>query len=63
MMKRHSGEVGFGIDHWAALRVEGGNYKVLSTPGKPGSVNSDNSFNPEQKGVPGVWRLTIVDGQ
>jgi len=63
MLLRHSGEIGFGIDHWAALRVEGGNYTVLASPERPGSVNPDNSFSPEQKGIPGVWRLTVQDGK
>jgi dipeptidase E len=62
MMKRHPGEVGLTIDHWAALRVEGGNYTVISTPGKPGSVLPQAEFSPGQKGVPGVWTLSIKDG-
>ena len=38
MLKRHAGETGLAIDHWAALVVDGDRYSVLSVPGKPGSV-------------------------
>ena len=54
MLKRHSGERGICIDHFAALVVEGEKYSVLSPEGKPGSV-LDGSFSAEQKGTPGIW--------
>ena len=38
MLLRHPGERGIGIDHYAALVVEGNKYSVLKIPGKPGSV-------------------------
>ena len=62
MLLRHSGECGIGIDHWAALKVDGENYVVLSPPGKEGSVLDDGTFSPERKGRPGVWTLQVVSG-
>lgn len=62
-------ETGIGIDHWAALVVDGEDYSVLSLEGKPGSVlYSDQkgqegaTFSAEAKGVPGIWikRVTRV---
>ena len=32
MLLRHSGERGIAIDHWAALIIEGSEYRVLSIP-------------------------------
>lgn len=60
MMKRHPGERGIGIDHWAALKVEGENYQVLSPQDKEGSVLSDGTFSSDRKGTPGVWILECV---
>ena len=59
MMKRHAGERGIGIDHWAALVVEGDSYSVLAIPDKPGSVLPKGKFSAEQKGKPGVWQLDV----
>jgi dipeptidase E len=71
MLKRHFGERGLGIDHWAALVVEGNSYRVLSLEGKPGSVggcaaddaaNVDNAvYAPGQTGIPGAWLLQVRD--
>ena len=55
MLKRHPGEQGICIDHWAALVVEGDKYHVLSVPGKPGSVGDDESFQVDGSGTPGIW--------
>ena len=60
MMLDHAGETGIGIDHWAALLVDGADYAVLSLPGKPGSVLPDGTHSPEQAGVPGCWELHVV---
>lgn len=66
MMLKHPGEVGIGLDHWAALVAEGDdNYSVLSLEGKPGSVlygaDGAPSFSPEAKGVPGIWIKRVVE--
>ena len=55
MLLRHSTEIGIGIDHWAALQICEGRFKVLSLADKEGSVLPDGSFSPERKGTPGVW--------
>ena len=62
MLLRHRGERGIGIDHWAALCVEGDRYRVLSIPGKPGSVlavdghaGEEKAPCPDRTGVPGIW--------
>ena len=49
-------ELGIGIDHNAALEVDGDDFRVVSIPGEVGSVHdsSDNSMSP------GVW-LKYVD--
>jgi dipeptidase E len=65
MLLRHEGELGIGIDHWAALVVEGDSYRVVSLEGKPGSVvmNGDGnttSFSPDASGVPGVWIKNVI---
>ncbi len=46
---------GTGIDHWAALEIAGGRYRVISLEGKEGSVLSDASFSPDRHGFPGIW--------
>ena len=72
LLTKHPGEVGIGIDHWAALVVDGpDSYRVLSLEGKPGSVlydSSDNNintpiFSPEAKGVPGIWIKQVREGK
>lgn len=59
VLLQHPGEVGIGIDHWAALAVDGDDYQVLSLHDKPGSVlltdDGHTMFSPDAKGVPGVW--------
>jgi dipeptidase E len=62
MMLRHPGERGICIDHYAALVCEGENYRVLSLPGRPGSV-LDGKFSPEQKGAPGMWQKDVIEGK
>eukprot|EP01062_Namystynia_karyoxenos_P038692 TRINITY_DN28114_c0_g1_i1.p1 TRINITY_DN28114_c0_g1~~TRINITY_DN28114_c0_g1_i1.p1 ORF type:complete len:342 (+),score=111.05 TRINITY_DN28114_c0_g1_i1:66-1028(+) len=62
MMMRHPGETAVCIDHWAALIVEGENYRVFSLPGREGSALPDGSFSAERKGRPGVWRKQVEGG-
>ena len=54
-MKRHSCEVGIGIDHFAALEIDGTEFRVLSIPGQTGSVDVGGGGK-----VPGVW-INYVD--
>jgi dipeptidase E len=68
MLLRHEGELGIGIDHWAALVVDGDSYRVVSLEGKPGSVvmmdgddgNTTKSVSPDASGVPGVWIKNVI---
>lgn len=62
MMLRHSGERGICIDHFAALIVEDNNYRVLSLPGRPGSVMPDGSWSINREGAPGAWQKDVVNG-
>ena len=50
MMKNSPIELGLGIDHNAALQIDGDSFKVLSIPGEKGSVPRD-----EGESVPGIW--------
>ena len=59
MMKRHPYELGIGIDHHAALEVNGDDFRILSTPGETGSVPEQDE-NGEERNVPGAW-LKFVD--
>jgi len=61
MMLKHPGELGIGLDHWAALHIDGEHYKVISFEGKSGSVLPDGSFG--VGGVPGLWTFEVVDGK
>eukprot|EP00977_Amphora_coffeiformis_P023879 scaffold14635_cov201-Amphora_coffeaeformis.AAC.12 len=63
MLLRHPTELGIGIDHWAALQVNGDSYTVLSIPDKEGSVLPDGRFSSERKGRPGIWIKSVQDGQ
>ena len=60
-----SGEIGIGIDHWAALVIDGDDsFRVVSLEDKPGSVLVEtSSFSPDAKGVPGVWIKRVVKGK
>jgi len=55
MMKRHRYELGIGIDHHAALEVDGDDFRILSIPGETGSVDADGDGK-----VPGAW-IKYVD--
>mmetsp|Transcript_19211 Transcript_19211/g.31525 ORF Transcript_19211/g.31525 Transcript_19211/m.31525 type:complete len:308 (+) Transcript_19211:105-1028(+) len=63
MMKKHSGERGICIDHWAALIVDGEDYEVLSVEGMEGSKLEDGSFSSERLGAPAVWVKNVVQGK
>lgn len=72
LLNKHSGEIGIGIDHWAAFVVDGpDSYRVVSLEGKPGSViissnennNGEPSFSPDAKGSPGIWIKHVSDGK
>ena len=51
-----------GIDHWAALVVDGNEYQVLAVEGKEGSVLQDGGFSADRAGVPGIWVKDVVNG-
>lgn len=53
MLLQHTGEHGLGIDHFAALIIEGEHFRVFSVKGKTGS-NRSGVFSPGE-GVPAVW--------
>ena len=63
MLLRHAGEVGIGIDHWAALQVDGDSFTVVSIPGKEGSVLPNGEFSPDRQGKPGIWIKTVENGK
>jgi len=67
MLLRHSGERGIGIDHWAALCIEGERYRVISHEDRPGSfvvdeITDEERYCPDRTGNPAVWVMEVVDG-
>lgn len=68
MMKRHPYELGIGIDHYAALEVNGDEFRILSVPGEIGSVPSRIGEDADEEcnggvnsgNVPGAW-IKYVD--
>ena len=62
MLRRHNGETGVCIDHFAALVVDGADYEVLSLEGKPGTA-LDGRDAPDftGAGTPWIW-LKRVEG-
>jgi dipeptidase E len=62
MLLRHAGETGIAIDHFAALVVDGEDYRVISIEGREGSVDKGR-FSPDRQGKPGIWKKTVVNGQ
>lgn len=62
MLLRHTGETGIGIDHFAALVVDGEDYRVISIADREGSVDAGR-FSPDRRGRPGIWIKTVVDGK
>ena len=73
MLLRHPTERGIAIDHWAALVIDQGHYRIISVPNKTGSVilppSSPESssvsaeFSREAAGVPGIWIKEVVSGE
>jgi dipeptidase E len=63
MLLENPGERGIGIDHWAALVVDGPNYRVVSLEDKEGTLSDDGEFVDDGSGVPGVWIKEAVDGK
>ena len=63
MMLRHPGERGITIDHFAALVIDGDQYRVISLEGKPGSVLDTETFSPTREGKPGCWTKDVVEGE
>lgn len=59
LLQQHSGEVGIGVDNWAALMIDGDSYTVISRENQTGSVAADGSFAPDSTGKPGAWTLQI----
>ena len=59
MLRRHPGETGLAIDHFAALVLCDAEYQVLTLPDKPGSVMPDGANQPGQ-GVPGIWLKSVA---
>eukprot|EP00980_Cylindrotheca_fusiformis_P017971 scaffold5707_cov112-Cylindrotheca_fusiformis.AAC.10 len=50
------GELGIAIDHWAALVIDGEQYRVMSFTEKEGSVKEgSNEFATDGSGKPGIW--------
>jgi dipeptidase E len=62
MLRRHDGEVGVCIDHFAALVVDGADYSILSLEGKPGTALADRDAPADftGAGTPWVWIKRLV---
>jgi dipeptidase E len=60
---QHPGEVGIGIDHFAALIIDGSKFRILSLEGKEGTVKNGNEFVEDGSGCPGVWVKHVVGGK
>jgi hypothetical protein len=60
MLQHHTGENSIAVDNWAALVIDGGNYRVVSRKGQPGS-DKDGQFAQDRSGVPGIWKLQITE--
>ena len=60
---QHPGEVGIGIDHWAAIVVDGDRYRVLTLDEKGGSVGSNGELVRDGSGKPGVWIKEVINGK
>ena len=62
MLRRHNGETGVCIDHFAALVVDGADYSILSLDGKPGTaLEGRDAPDFSGAGTPWVW-LKRVEG-
>ena len=61
MLRRHPGENGICIDHYAGIVVDGEDFSVLSMDGKPGTVMEDGTCDTERSGKPGCWVKTVKE--
>ena len=62
MLRRHDGETGVCIDHFAALVVDGADYSILSLEGKPGTALAGHEAPDfSGTGAPWIW-LKRVEG-
>ena len=57
MLLRHEHELGLGIDNYAALVLDGEEFRVLSLPGAPGGSVPDGDLS-----KPGVWIKYVEEG-
>jgi len=58
IMRLHSGETGIALDNWAALKINGRYYEVISRKDKTGSVDKNGNYVSNSKmGRPGGWTL------
>lgn len=61
MLLRHPMERGLCIDHFAALIVDGENYRVLSMEGKEGSCREDGTRVTDRSGRPAIWVKDVTE--
>lgn len=62
-LRHHSGEFGIAVDNWAALRIDGARYTLISRAGRSGSVGPGGEWTSNSTlGRPGSWTLSI-DGE
>lgn len=59
-VRRSPAERGICLDHHAALVIFDGRYRVLTLPGKPGSLTPDGRNVPGE-GVPAVWLKSVSE--
>ena len=58
IMRLHSGETGIALDNWAALKINGRYYELISRKNKTGSVDQNGNYVSNSKmGRPGGWIL------
>ena len=65
LLLQSPGELGIGIDHWAALIIDGEDYHVMSLEDKTGSVKNGIEFVTDGSGKPGIWikEVKTIDGK
>ena len=66
MMLRHPTERGIAIDHWAALIIDGDNFRVFATPGKRRNTVANAAGKGDQgSGIetPSVFIKDVVGGR
>jgi dipeptidase E len=60
---KQSTELGIGIDHWAALEIAHGRYRVISIPGKKRLGGGGNENETDHNTRPGVWIKKVINGR